>query len=140
MRITFESGEYLNITAKCVEVGVPFPNSENEGRHCKFRFTITNPVTKQRMTSTFYDSEYNYYQNKHEMDEDMARSMINCVVSDAECYDCSRDLEDFCSNFGYNPYDIRAHRIYKACKLMSEKVERVFDGLSGETMEEIRNY
>ena len=142
MRVTFASGEFLNVTAKCVDYGVRFPNTDKNDRtlHNKFRCTIYNPETKAKMGLTWYGSHNDFMTGKDEIDKDIALSIVYAAASDASCYDCTRDFEDFCSEFGYSDDSIRALRIYKGCKRISEGWARVSNGLTEETLDEIRNY
>lgn len=48
--------------------------------------------------------------------EDDFKNIIYCLVQDALAYDCSRDYNDFCAEFGYETSSKEAQRIHKACK------------------------
>lgn len=142
MKITFNSGETLNVTAKAMEYGVRFPDTDRNDNtlHIKFYCTISNPATGAKMGLTWYDSHNNYMLGKDEIDEAMARLIVYAASSDASCYDCARDFDDFCAELGYDNDSRRALKIYRACKRISESWGRVSNGLSEETLDEIREY
>lgn len=142
MKINFASGETLNVTAKCVEYGVRFPNTDKNDRtlHNKFRCTIYNPETKAKMSITWYDSHNNYMLGIDEINEEMARSILLSTALDATSYDTATDFEDFCGEFGYSDDSIKALKIYNACKRISKGWERVSDGLGEATTNEILCY
>lgn len=142
MKIKFESGEYLNVTATLVESGVPFPNESKEhaGVHNKFRCTVSNPQNGRKMSVTWYGSQKDYWEGKSEIDEGMVRSILSSIYLDASCYNCSRDFSDFCAEFGYSDDSMRAMKIYKACKSEAERWAKVSEGLDERTLEEIGNY
>ena len=140
MKINFSTGESLNVTAKAMEYGVKFPNTDDNTLHIKFYCTITNPETGAKMGLTWYDSHNNYMLCKDEIDEDMAKSIVYAASSDASCYVCAADFDDFCAEFGYDTDSRRALKIYNACKRISESWGRVSNGLSDETLDEIREY
>ena len=142
MRVEFESGEYLNVTATLIKSGVPFPNEPKGkgGEHNEFMCTISNPSNGRKMMVAWYGSQADYMTGKKELDEGMARSILSSVALDASCYSSSRHFEDFCASLGYSDDSIRALKIYKACKSEYECWEKVSSGLSEETIEEIYNY
>ena len=59
------------------------------------------------------------------------------VLSCLQKYDCGT-FEEFCREFGYDPYESSAKRIYKACVKEYNAVVRLF-GNDGECYEELCN-
>jgi len=43
------------------------------------------------------------------------QQLIDCLASDASAYDCARNFEDFCADFGYDEDSRKAESIYKGC-------------------------
>ena len=142
MKIKFESGEYLNVTATLIESGVPFPNEEKKhaGVHNKFICTVSNPQNGRHMSVIWYGSQNDYLSGKSDIDESMARSILSSIYLDSSCYNCASSFSDFCAEFGYSEDSMRAMRIYNGCKNEAKLWERVSEGLNERTLEEIGNY
>lgn len=54
-------------------------------------------------------------------------NLLDCmyaIISDMDCYDTSRDVIDFCNEFGYS--DAKGIKAYKACKKTSKALHRLF--------------
>lgn len=54
-------------------------------------------------------------------------NLLDCmyaIISDMDCYDTSRDVVDFCNEFGYS--DAKGIKAYKACKKTSKALHRLF--------------
>ena len=54
-------------------------------------------------------------------------NLLDCmyaIISDMDCYDTSRDVVDFCDEFGYS--DAKGIKAYKACKKTSKALHRLF--------------
>ena len=54
-------------------------------------------------------------------------NLLDCmyaIISDMDCYDTSRDVVDFCNEFGYS--DVKGIKAYKACKKTSKALHRLF--------------
>ena len=54
--------------------------------------------------------------------------ILYCINSDANCYSCTQNFSDFCSEFGYDEYEDRAKamRVYKSCQRALEKMFELF--------------
>lgn len=52
-------------------------------------------------------------------------SVIECLVMDALAG--QDDYDDFCGNFGYDEDSREAHKTWKSCKKINEKIQRVLD-------------
>ena len=71
--------------------------------------------------------------------------IIYCILSDADCYNYSRDFRDFCNEFGYEEYkedrygnykeNTEAKKAFNACKKSYEAINRLF---TGEQLEQLR--
>jgi hypothetical protein len=59
--------------------------------------------------------------------EPKIEDILYCVVSDAQCYDNSRDFEDFCSDLGYDTDSIKAKKCYDACAEQTKKLRYLFE-------------
>lgn len=53
------------------------------------------------------------------------KDCIYALITDASCYESSRDLRDFAENFGYETR-ADAERAYKSCARTAEALKRVF--------------
>lgn len=51
---------------------------------------------------------------------------FRCFVEDAISGDM--DYKEFCAEFGYDEYDTRAKKTWKACQRSAEKLHRIYDG------------
>lgn len=54
-------------------------------------------------------------------------NLLDCmyaIISDMDCYDTTRDVVDFCNEFGYD--DASGIKAYKACKKTSKALHRLF--------------
>ena len=105
-----------------------------------YRITLEN---KQgfKFSTQYNDSQYNSQKgNRVNINDVMA-----CLLSDRSCYLSSRDYEDFCNMFGYEPFEdknyypyygtnTKANRAYKGCQRISENLENL---LSSENLEKL---
>ena len=77
--------------------------------------------------------------------------ILYCTLSDARCYDDTRNFKDFCDEFGYDEWeenrygDIienkQALRAYNACQRTYEALHRLFTSEQIEQLEEVfQNY
>jgi len=62
----------------------------------------------------------------YDISEPVVEDILYCVVSDAWCYDNSRDFEDFCSDLGYDTDSIKAKKCYDACAEQTKKLRYLF--------------
>ena len=105
-----------------------------------YRVTLEN---KQgfKFSTQYNDSIYNSRKNNKVLINDI----IACLLSDRSCYLSSRDYEDFCAEFGYEPYEeknyypyydtnTKAMRAYRACQRTSQNLEKL---LSSEKLEKL---
>lgn len=62
--------------------------------------------------------------------------ILYCINSDANCYSCTQNFSDFCSEFGYDEYEDRARaRAYKAYKSCQKALEKMFELFTPEELE-----
>ena len=62
------------------------------------------------------------------------KTILDCIFSDMQAYECSRNFRDFCNEFGYEEYDYenedkqnpRAIKAYKSCKKTAEDLQKMF--------------
>ena len=101
----------------------PFAGGYCRRYYCKVSFL------GKSFNITFFDSVYNY-QRSMKLDK---KAVINSALLDARAYELSRNFEDFCSEFGYEPYNDegidynkKAMKVYNACKKQSEKIQNTF--------------
>ena len=64
------------------------------------------------------------YQCNTAHDEPNLVNCLDCLLMDAACYEDSRDVIDFCSEFGYT--DAQGTKAYKACKKTYKAIHRLF--------------
>lgn len=97
-------------------------------------FIATLKRGKKRMSFDFFDSINNYEKGVKELD---AYSVLSCCSSEIHCPDT---YEEFCSEFGYDAYDVNTgkrdknnSKTFLALKKFSTKLQKFFDS------EEIRD-
>ena len=92
------------------------------------KFHVTMRTANGKTAFTFYDSTHNYNAGKYELNADDLKGCIDCYLSDASCYDCSRDFEDFCNEMGYTSMSDykRAKFAFNGCKRHYEGAIRLF--------------
>ena len=96
----------------------PFANGYCRKYFCKVSFL------DKSFNMTFFDSVY-HYQNGIKLDK---KDVINSALLDARAYEQSSSFEDFCNEFGYDPYDDnkKAIKVYNGCKEQFEKIQNTF--------------
>lgn len=52
------------------------------------------------------------------------RDCLECVMGDAQAYECAHDVIDFCNEFGYE--DKQGLKAYKGCKKAYKALHRLF--------------
>lgn len=92
------------------------------------KFIVTIRTANGKTSFSFFDSTYNYNAGKTEIEGDDLKGCLDCFLSDASCYDCSRDFEDFCNELGYTSMSDykRAKSAYNGCKKHYESAVRLF--------------
>ena len=74
-------------------------NSKIDGRMgCGLGYNVKLQVFNRSYSTVFNNSKASGY------DIPNPEGIINCIVSDARCYDDTRNFEDFCDEFGYDKY------------------------------------
>lgn len=53
--------------------------------------------------------------------------VLECLITDAECFDNSKDFYNFAIDLGYDPYSEEAKRVYNGCKKTSKALHRLFE-------------
>ena len=90
----------------------------------RHRFVISNGVTSTSFT---------YNDNNQISSKDDLIVALDCIFSDMDCTDFS--FEEFCKELGYDSYDGKSMRIYKAILGQREQLAKV-----GITNEERMNF
>lgn len=101
---------------------------EKNNPYCDFsanqhnRVFVQNCKTRKRFSFDFWGSIV----DPNAEDGDGAISAISCYASDGMAFRNSRNLLDFCNEFGYNEDSRKAEKIYKACEKADKRLSRVF--------------
>lgn len=61
--------------------------------------------------------------------ENMRKDFLWSVLLNTQSYDCSKDIDDFCANLGYDRWKDKkeVNRIWKACERGSVKIHEMFN-------------
>lgn len=101
---------------------------EKDNPYCDFsanqhnRVSVMNCKTRKRFSFDFWGSII----DPNAEDGNGAISAISCYASDGLAFRNSRNLLDFCNEFGYNEDSRKAEKIYKACEKADDRLSRVF--------------
>ena len=100
-------------------------NSKKDFSMCGYAYKVTLSKTNNsfKFTVAYNDSVYN--SNKGLKPD--VNDIMYCLLTDARCFECSRDFKDFCSEFGYSDDSIKALKIYKACKKTRDNLNELFN-------------
>lgn len=79
-----------------------------------------------RITLTYNGKKCSFTFNDNYLNKSTIEDFIYCLLSDSDCYESSKNFDDFCNMFGYDNNSIKALNIYKACKKQNDKVKRLF--------------
>ena len=92
----------------------------------------SKPFTKEHMifncrisyNRKYYSFEYQCNPN-YEMPK--LERVIECLITDTECFDNSKNFYDFALGLGYDSESEEAKRVYKACRKTSKAIHRLFE-------------
>lgn len=95
--------------------------------HPRFVVTITTDGG-DRARFNYYASYNDYTKGKKDLDRNDILNAVECFLLDALSYDNSRDILDFCAEFGYDIYEDRkrARKAFEGCKKHYEAAVRLF--------------
>lgn len=65
------------------------------------------------------------------------KGIVECILDDRFIAENCSDFDDFCDDLGYDNDSISAKKIYKACKKMKRKVDKIFTPDECEQLQEI---
>lgn len=89
--------------------------------HVIYKCRITTPA-RRRYT-------FDYQCNPIATHEPTKEDCLYCLLSDASCYECARDVDDFLTEFGYTD-DLQSIRkgekAFKACGRTAAALDRLF--------------
>ena len=102
----------------------------DSNKHNKFTVTVCSDLG--RCSFSFFDSFANYAKGVVSLDRSGLLGAIDCLFSDASCYDCCVDFDDFCKELGYTSISEykEARKAFNGCKKASASVCRVFGSYS----------
>ncbi len=108
----------LSVSAKFVTaVNSPFSKGNEV-----YMYKVTIKKDGKRFYTSFYGSIHEY-KNGILQDESDWAFMLQCIANDGLCGFTS--FGDFCSEFGYEPYETETKRIYHKCQKTAAKFERL---------------
>lgn len=83
-------------------------------------FTIHMRRDDDEVKFNFYDSVYNCSRGVTKMGADDLKNAVDCILSDAVSGMFSH--EEFCDEYGYDLFDLKAKKVYNQCKDALDKV------------------
>lgn len=123
------TGTVIKIRKKGVVEGFLFDNDKLP--HIKYSVTLQRGL--KRYSFPFYDSYYNYKENKE--------PSVYDILASLQCYPIEENIDDFVNEFGYkinNAADYnRVQRTWHNCRLQYNKLVNLF-GLDIEQLREIQ--
>lgn len=109
------------LSAKCLNEGVKFPNSDSSTLHNEFRVTVQTP--RARTSFKFYGSHVDWQANKTDLQGNDLINAFYCFISDAASG--NESFDEFCGNMGYDTDSREAHKIYKACRRSLDNYNKI---------------
>ena len=119
----FTKARYLNLAISSIYVGDK-PAPFMMGNYNNSRITVTNTVTKKRVSFDYWSSI-----NSPEIrcERELLEALL-CILSDAYSA-IDSDFDGFCDSYGYNNDSISALDTYKECQKISVKALKVIDDI-----------
>ena len=101
-------------------------------------FVVTIKTDSDRTRFNYYASYNDFCKGVTSLDRDGLRNALECFLSDALCYDNTRDFSDFCADLGYDISQYkRARAAWNGCKRHHEAAARVLGSDYAEIINEI---
>lgn len=113
---------------------------EADGRMgCGLGYTVTVKGSHGTYTTTYNNS----ISAEHRTPDKV--NILYCVLSDANCYEYTQDLKDFCLEFGYNEPDefgykskmTDGRKAFNACKRAHKRLNEIFTKTEIEKLQEL---
>lgn len=98
------------------------------------RVKVVNLKTRRRCSFDFWGSVVEPNQES----SSGVISAISCYANDGNAFTCSRNLIDFCNEFGYDTDSRKAEKAYKGCEKADRDLSRVVGDYS--FLSELDNY
>ncbi len=111
------------IAAELKEVGVTFPNTDDNLLHNQFTITVLNTKTNSQVAFYFYGSMSDHTAGKTTLDNDDLLNAFECFIFDAMAAEST--FEDFCADLGYDEDSRKAYKIYEECKESNKKARQL---------------
>ena len=99
----------------------PSPWDNGYGCEKHNRVTVLNCKTRKRCSFDFWGSVVEPNQES----PSGVLNAISCYALDGNSFKCCRNLEDFCSEFGYDTDSRKAEKAYKGCEKADRDLSRV---------------
>ena len=140
MTITFEEVKKVIPTLQIKYTRKP----KADGRMgCGLGYTVTVKGSHGTYTTTYTITYNNSKPAGYETPDKM--DILYCVLSDANCYEYTQDLKDFCLEFGYNEPDefgyksrmTDGRKAYNACKRAHKRLNEIFTKTEIEKLQEL---
>ena len=93
------------------------------GEH--YAYTITMEVDDKMFKTTFHDSIYNYSRGTGATKE-MIDNAVYCIIMDSDSYKYNQNLQDFVSEYGYDPEEPTGVSVFQACREVYEAISQMF--------------
>lgn len=97
--------------------------------------TFTNNHVRYNVRLDYNNKSYfTEYQTAQEIDKN---DIIYCVLSDAQCYEYTRNIDEFMQEFGYNNGKIsEGIKAFEGCKKAFEELSKMFTNSEIEKLHE----
>lgn len=93
-----------------------------------FRFEISASYNGEITCFRYATSHTDWEKRKVNLGKSDYKNALNCALSDS--YAAQGSFENFCSEFGYSTDSIKALAMYKECKRVAERLNKLFSGLN----------
>lgn len=136
MTVTFEEVKKVIPTVEVKYTRKP----KADGRMgCGLGYTVTVKGSHGTYITTYNNSKAAGHETPDKMD------ILHCFLSDANCYEYTQNLKNFCLEFGYTERDEFGEqprmkdglKAYNACKRAYEALNRIFTETEIEKLQEI---
>ena len=87
-----------------------------------------------RVTLTYNGKSVWFIFNDNYLNKSNKRDFVYCLLSDAQAYECAKDVNGFMDEFCYTDYT-EAKRIYNACKKQHERICKLFTSTETEILD-----
>lgn len=114
---TLSNGREVKVTAKNKRV------SKHWGTE-HYAYTIVIDVDGDSYKTTYHDSGMNYVRGVS-YPKTLIGNAVNCILLDADSYDCNPTLVDFLDEYGYDSEGDEGRKAFEGCREAYEAMNRL---------------